>query len=276
MGQLTGSSRQQGTPGQLVLFGLPFNDMSMCEAVKRLNEYINSDTSHIVFTVNVAMLVQWHRSPLLQRIYQESDLLTIDGMALVYASRLLRAPACEALSGSLLFYEIMALAQAKGYTIFLLGAEVNVLHAARKRLEQNYGPARVVGMHDGYFEKAQAPDVIRLINAARPDILLLGMSSPLKEQFASTYRDQMRVPLILGVGGMFDIVAGRRRLVPAWIRVLCLEWLWRLSQEPRRLWWRYATTNSIFLCWLAREMISCWVVAPVSRRVVRLGRRQAR
>jgi N-acetylglucosaminyldiphosphoundecaprenol N-acetyl-beta-D-mannosaminyltransferase len=279
------SSRDRGQPGagvasqlpvtgiapssasSLTLFGLSFDNLSMHDAVYRLDRYITSGIPHMVFTANVSMLAQWRQSQHIQQIYHDSDLVTVDGMALVYASRLLGTPFRAPLSGSLLFYELMSLAQVKGYSVFLLGADADTVRAARRRLEEIYPPVRIVGTHNGYFGIEQSWEIADLIRKANPDILLLGMSSPLKERFAWAYRHYMNVPLILGVGGMFDIMAGRRRFAPNWVRLLCLEWLWRLAQEPRRLGRRYATTNALFICLLAREMFRSRIVGPVIRRV---------
>jgi N-acetylglucosaminyldiphosphoundecaprenol N-acetyl-beta-D-mannosaminyltransferase len=257
----------------LVLFGLPFDNLSMADAVTRIDAYIQSGSPHMVFTANVAMLVHWRKSPWLQQIYRDTDLLTIDGMALVYAARLLGRPVRGSLSGSELFFGIMSLAREKAYRVFLLGADAETLQAARMRLESIYFPLEIVGAHDGYFRQENSAEIADLVRAAQPDILFLGMSSPLKEDFASTYRDHMQVPFILGVGGMFDIMSGRYRLAPRCIRVLCLEWLWRLVQEPRRLCRRYATTNSLFLCMLVGEIFTVRVTTPARLLVGRLIRR---
>jgi N-acetylglucosaminyldiphosphoundecaprenol N-acetyl-beta-D-mannosaminyltransferase len=258
---------------RLVLFGLPFENITMKGAISRIDTYVRSGSAHVVFTANVAMLMQWRRSPRLQRIYQDADMLTIDGMALIYASRLLGTPARESVSGSALFYEVMSLAREKGYRVFLLGADTDVLHAARERLEADYHPVRIVGMHHGYFGSERSAAVADLIRDAKPDILLLGMSSPLKEEFAWTYREHMQVPFTLGVGGMFDITAGRYQLAPGLVRFLCLEWLWRLMQEPRRLWRRYATTNSRFLWLLAGEIVRTRIRPPIRRLASRSVRK---
>ena len=228
----------------------------------------------MVFTPNVAMLVAWRRSASLQRIYLDTDLLTVDGMALWYASRLLRTPVRESLSGSLLFSDVMSMARAKGYGVFLLGARDDALGAAHRQLAAAYHPVRIVGAHHGYFSMEQGREIADLIRAAQPHILLLGMSSPLKEQFAWSFRHYMNVPLVLGVGGMFDIAAGYRRAAPAWVRVACLEWLWRMAQEPRRLWRRYATTNTLFLWLLARELFRPRAAGPADTgRGLQAGRR---
>jgi N-acetylglucosaminyldiphosphoundecaprenol N-acetyl-beta-D-mannosaminyltransferase len=242
-------------PDKVALFGLSFDNLSRQQAMHRLDSYVQSGAPHMVFTPNVAMLVAWRRNASLQRIYCDTDVLTVDGMALWYASRLLGTPIKESLSGSLLFFDVMSMARAKGYSVFLLGAQDDVLEAARRQLAEAYHPVHIVGAHHGYFSSEQGQEIAELIRAAQPDILLIGMSSPLKEQFAWSFRHHMNVPLVLGVGGMFDIAAGYRRAAPDWVRAACLEWLWRTAQEPRRLWRRYATTNTLFLWLLAREML---------------------
>jgi N-acetylglucosaminyldiphosphoundecaprenol N-acetyl-beta-D-mannosaminyltransferase len=239
---------------EVSLFGLCFDNLSMAEAVRRMDGYVRSGEPHLVFTPNVAMLIEWRRCARLKQIYRDVDLLTVDGMARLYASRLLGRPLTESLSGSSLFFQVMSLASAKGYRVFLLGARRGVLTAARSRLEAAFRPLHIVGTHHGYFGGERGGEVADLIRGARPDILLIGMSSPAKERFAWTFRARMNVPLVLGVGGMSDIAAGCRRAAPAWVRTACLEWLWRLAQEPRRLWRRYATSNTLFLWLLAREV----------------------
>ncbi|MDQ1295298.1 MAG: N-acetylglucosaminyldiphosphoundecaprenol N-acetyl-beta-D-mannosaminyltransferase [Actinomycetota bacterium] len=240
---------------QRSLFGLQFDDVDRVQALDRLDEYIRSGEPHLVFCANVSALVMWRRTPLLRRVYRETDLLTVDGMALYYASRLLRTPVRQSVSGSFLFWDLLGLCESRGYRVFLLGARQEVLGRAESRLARLHPALRVVGSHHGYFSHENELEIAEEIRETNPDVLLLGMSSPLKERFAWTHRERMGVPVALGVGGMFDIAAGLHRRAPAWVQVACLEWLWRMGQEPRRLWKRYATTNSVFLALLARELI---------------------
>jgi N-acetylglucosaminyldiphosphoundecaprenol N-acetyl-beta-D-mannosaminyltransferase len=246
---------RRASPGHRNLLGLRFDDVDRVQALDRLDEYIRSGEPHLVFCANVSALVMWRRSTLLQQVYQETDLLTVDGMALYYASHLLRTPVRQSVSGSLLFWDLLGLCESRGYRVFLLGAQQEVLGRAVSRLARLHPSLRVVGSHHGYFRHENELEVAEGIRQANPDVLLLGMSSPLKERFAWTHRERMGVPVALGVGGMFDIAAGLHRRAPVWVQVACLEWLWRMGQEPRRLWKRYATTNSVFLMLLARELI---------------------
>ena len=209
---------------------------------------------HLVFCANVSCLFLWRRDPTIQRAYRQTDLLTVDGMALYYASRLLGTPLPQAVSGSDLFSEVLRLADARRYRVFLLGARPDVVAEAAHRVRADYPSARLVGARDGYFSPQQEAEVVAELRAASPDIVLLGMTSPMKERFAVGHSDALEVPVMLGVGGMFDIAAGRHSRAPQWARTACLEWLWRLAQEPRRLWRRYTVTNTRFLGLLAVEL----------------------
>ena len=241
------------------LFGLSFDNVDLRQALGRIDEYIRSGRPHMVFSANVFCLFLWRHHPVIQWAYRETDLLTVDGMALFYASRLLGTPIRESVSGSALFFELLALADARGYRVFLLGAEPAVVAEAGQRLTRSYPSLQLVGVHDGYFQPGDEPEVVTQIRAAAPDVLLLGMSSPLKERFAWAYRDHLQVPVIIGVGGMLDIAAGRCRRAPVIVRTACLEWLWRLVQEPRRLCRRYAVTNTLFLGLLLRELLRTYM-----------------
>jgi N-acetylglucosaminyldiphosphoundecaprenol N-acetyl-beta-D-mannosaminyltransferase len=192
----------------------------------------------------------------LKKVYETCDIVTVDGMAIYYASHILGSPLKESLSASLLFFPLLEICQKKGYGVYLVGAQDDVVNDAAKKLQQRYPELRILGWHHGYFDMEDPPkELIGDIQDKRPDVLFVGMSTPHKERFVESNIQQMNVPVSLGVGGMFDIAAGRAHFAPEWIRKLCLEWLYRLLQEPRRMWRRYLTTNSVFLWLLFREFI---------------------
>ncbi|KKK56248.1 hypothetical protein LCGC14_3066460, partial [marine sediment metagenome] len=120
----------------------------------------------------------------------------------------------------------------KGYRLYLLGSRETVVEKAVGNLCQKYPGLRIVGWHDGYFDFNQDSDIVNTIRDARPDVLLIGMSSPMKEEFVSKNLHRFNVPVCLGVGGAFDIAAGVRRLAPGWVSKIGLEWFYRLAQEP--------------------------------------------
>jgi N-acetylglucosaminyldiphosphoundecaprenol N-acetyl-beta-D-mannosaminyltransferase len=243
------------------MFGLPFDNLTMSEVLAKIDGFIRDGRPHKIFTPNVALLISSRQDEFLRRVYETCDLLTVDGMAIYYASRLLGTPIRESLSASLMFLEILKAAQHKGYRFYLVGAEEPVVRAAAENIEREYAGVTIVGWHHGYFDVNNAESVVADIRRTRPDILLVGMSSPLKERFVERNLARMEVPVCLGVGGMFDIAAGRCRFAPTWVRKMCLEWLYRLLQEPRRLWKRYLTTNSAFLWLVLKEIVKQRLVA---------------
>jgi N-acetylglucosaminyldiphosphoundecaprenol N-acetyl-beta-D-mannosaminyltransferase len=171
-------------------------------------------------------------------------------MAIYYAMKILGLPINESLSASLMFYPLLEISQKKGYGLYFVGAQEDIVQKAVTNLRDQYPGLRIVGSHHGYFDMENPPpELIADIQEKKPDILFVGMSSPYKEKFVVSNMDVMNIPVSLGVGGMFDIAAGMADFAPEWIRKLCLEWLYRLVQEPRRLWRRYLISNSVFI-WL--------------------------
>jgi N-acetylglucosaminyldiphosphoundecaprenol N-acetyl-beta-D-mannosaminyltransferase len=240
---------------RIEFLGLCFDDLTLAEALDRIEEFIRERTPRKIFTPNVALLIWSRKDPFLRDVYRSCDIVTVDGMAIYYALHLVGTPVKESLSASLMFYPLLKLAQEKSYGVYLLGAKEQVLQAAVQNLRQQFPGIRIVGAHHGYFDVDNAATVVADIRQAGPDILLLGMSTPMKERLAERYLAEMNVPVTLGVGGMFDIAAGLARFAPGWIRTLCLEWLYRLLQEPRRMWKRYLTTNLVFLWLVQKELV---------------------
>ncbi len=128
------------------------------------------------------------------------------------------------------------------------------MEKAISNLKAKHPNLNIVGHHHGYFDFYQDYDIIRKINEAKPDVLFVAMSSPLKERFISKNLARMSVPVSFGVGGTIDIAAGYCKFAPRWISKIGLEWFYRFLQEPRRLWKRYATTNLIFMWVVLKEM----------------------
>lgn len=234
---------------------LKFDSLTLEESLDKIEGYIKEGKPRKIFTPNVALLIWSLDDPFLKKVYQSTDILTVDGMAIYYALKILGTPVKESLSASLMFYPLLALSAKKGYKIYMVGAKQELLEKAVDNIRKQYKGIQIVGYHNGYFNMSHAEDVVNDIRSKKPDILLIGMSSPLKEQLVDKYMTAMNVPVSLGVGGMFDIAAGYAKFAPQWVRVLCIEWLYRLLQEPGRMWKRYFETNSRFLILFYRELL---------------------
>jgi N-acetylglucosaminyldiphosphoundecaprenol N-acetyl-beta-D-mannosaminyltransferase len=174
-------------------------------------------------------------------------------MAVVWASRLLGQPLRERAAGIDLFERLLELANREGFSVFFLGASQEVLEDLLVKARQRHPALRIAGSRNGYFSDEQAEDVAREISAAHPDILFVGISTPKKEIFLEAWGAKIDVLVCHGVGGSFDVFAGKTRRAPLLWQRLGLEWLFRVVQEPRRMWKRYLVTNTLFISMVFRE-----------------------
>lgn len=221
----------------------------MNEVLNWMEEGIRDRRPRFLCTLNAAGLVWANKNPDLKKIYQGADLATCDSTVFYYALKLLRRPVPQPLEACQIMFAFLEKNFRKGYRFYFLGAAPEVLQQAIENLKKKYPGIQIAGYHHGYFPPEEAPQIAAAIRNAKPDCLFVGMSSPFKEEFLTLYKEAMGVPIGLGVGGGIDILAGKYRLAPVWMRKLGLAWFYRLLLEPSRMWKRYLTTNSAFL-WL--------------------------
>ncbi len=246
------------------LFGIPVAALTMEQTVAQVGRAIADRTRLQIGVVNAAKIVNMHGDPGLRADVLSSDVVLADGMAVVWASRVLGQSLPERVAGIDLMHAMLAHGNRLGWRVFCLGATAHVLERALQAFRTTYPHVEFVGAQHGYFAADEEPALAARIAASKPDILLVAMTSPRKEQFLARWSPVMGVPVCHGVGGSFDVVAGKVRRAPAAWQRLGLEWLYRVKQEPRRLWKRYLVTNALFAAATARE---------VARRHVRsLGR----
>jgi N-acetylglucosaminyldiphosphoundecaprenol N-acetyl-beta-D-mannosaminyltransferase len=211
-------------------------------------------TQHMA--INAAKLVTMHDDPKLTRIIDECGLVNADGQAVVWASRMLGDPLPERVAGIDLMHELLALAERKRYRVYFLGARAEVLKTAVARIRERHPALEIVGTRDGYFSAEEELEVCAEIAHSRADILFVAMSSPRKEYFLGEHGPNLGAPFVMGVGGSIDVVAGVTRRAPLAMQRLGLEWLYRMLQEPRRMFRRYAVTNWRFAGLVARELLT--------------------
>ena len=238
------------------ILGVPVHAMTRESVLAMCEHAVDSRTQLNISVVNAAKLVHMRHDEHLRRAVLGADLVLADGQSVVWAGRLLRQPLHERVTGIDLFLDLLDRAERHGYTVYFLGGMPPVLQTMLARLRERYPRLRVCGHRDGYFPVEESGAVAEQIRAADPDLLFVGMSSPRKEIFLETWGEHIGARVRHGVGGSFDIVAGLTRRAPASWQRLGLEWLYRVKQEPRRLWKRYLTTNVVFLWLLARDLVS--------------------
>lgn len=226
--------------------GINLHDVKMIEALETVDAFVTSRTPHKIFGVNVAAYTKAMTHPALLRFYHSCDLLTVDGMGIYYAARAMGLKFCETVPTSYLMFEILKRGQKSHYRVFLLGSKPQVVQMAAANLRRYYPGVELAGYEHGFFSKTEESQVVSKIAASAADVLLIGMSSPLKEEFVQGNFDRLNVPVQIGVGGALDVLAGVTNLPPRWVRTLGFEWMNRLIQEPGRLWRRYLFTNTRF------------------------------
>lgn len=229
--------------------GLSFHNLTQAQAIEQLEYFISRKAPHMIFSPTAELIVRAKKDSQLREIYNHSDLLTVDGFVVYYTARLFSKPVREPVSTVRLMFGLLGVAQKKGYRVYLLGAKEEVVNKAAENIKSKYPGINIVGWHNGYFDFDKDEKILKDIRDSAADVLFVAMSSPLKEDFIFRNLKKMNVPVCMGVGGSFDIIAGKTRLAPLWISRMGLEWFYRLIQEPGRLFKRYLVTNSAFL-WL--------------------------
>lgn len=236
------------------LLGLEFERERMAAIVARCLAWTRQPRrSHIVVTANASHLCMMRRDATLRDACRAADLAVADGMSVVQALRLLGRPVPERVAGIDLITALLAAGNSERLRVYLLGARQEVLDAFVADCARRYPGVMIVGARNGYFEEHDHPSIVEDIRASEPDMLFVGMPSPFKEVFCQTHRDRLNVPVIMGVGGSFDVLAGFITRAPKAVQMAGLEWAWRLMKEPRRLWKRYLTTNTEFIWLVLRE-----------------------
>lgn len=235
-----------GTPIDLLTF-----DQTVTRAVEAMRR--REPTQHVA--MNVAKLVKMRRDPELRRDVIASDIIGIDGMGIVWGARALGLPAAERVAGIDLMERLLAVCADEGFRPYFLGARQAVLERAIEEAARRWPGLALAGCRNGYFGPKDELDVVNAIRESRADCLFIGMPTPRKERFLHEYREVLGVPFIMGVGGSFDVLAGHVERAPAAIRQAGLEWLYRVYQEPRRMWWRYATTNTVYAGLLSAALL---------------------
>jgi exopolysaccharide biosynthesis WecB/TagA/CpsF family protein len=239
----------RSSPGELL--GLPFDRLTMPAAVERCMQWcLGPRAPRTVITANAAILCMMRRDPELREACRRGDLILADGMSVVWTSRFARIPLPERVAGADLMARLLEAGAERRLKAFFLGARPEVVAELARRCARDYPGLVVAGFRDGYFGRGEQEGLVEEIRAAAPHMLFVGMPSPFKETWCERHRAALDVPIVMGVGGSFDVLAGYVPRAPRLVQSLGLEWSWRLAMEPRKLWKRYLVTNSEYL-WLA-------------------------
>jgi exopolysaccharide biosynthesis WecB/TagA/CpsF family protein len=236
--------------GRISVLGVPLDPLTMQETVEAARAMVRSRVPHQHVGINAALLVESERNPSLRRAIEQADLISADGMSAVLLARVLGMSLPERVAGVDLFQRLVAAAHVDNSSVYFLGASDEVVARVAAVFARRYPGLRIAGYRDGFWGDDQ--EVVRLVRSAQPDYLFLAIPSPRKELWLARYLHELEVPFAMGVGGSFDVVAGKVRRAPMWVQNAGFEWAWRLAQEPRRMWRRYLFSNTAFAISVAR------------------------
>lgn len=241
---------------RITMLGVPIDPLDAEQTMQRIDDFIRSGGVHQHVVVNAAKIIEANRNPELAAAIAQCDLVNADGMSVVWAARLLGHPVPGRVAGIDLMEKLLARAAALGYSVYFLGAKPDVVADVVRLSSQRYPGLRVAGFRDGYWTAEAEVHVVSEVARSNAAILFLAIPSPRKEEFLAAHKSAMTVPFVMGVGGSFDVLAGRVSRAPAWMQRLGLEWLHRLRQEPRRMFKRYLVGNTKFIALTLRALIS--------------------
>ena len=227
----------------IALLGVAFDNLTLREAVGRVEGMIISGRSHYVVTANVDFLVQARGDLELRRILLNAPLVLCDGTPLVWASRLFGNPLPERVAGADVVPELIGMAAKKHYRVFFLGTTEEANRRAIARLRAQF-PDLDISHYSPPFRPLLEMDnaeIIRRIREVKPALLFVAFGCPKAEKWLATHYPELGVPVVIGVGATIDFLAGHVKRAPPWMQRGGVEWVHRLCQEPRRLFKRYAT-----------------------------------
>lgn len=238
---------------RVTICDIPIDALTMAETLGKIDQAItrNERIHHVV--VNAAKMVNAQHDAALKASIVDCDIINADGQSIVWASRILNQPLPERVAGINLMEQLVELAFMKGYKIFFLGAREEIVKKVVTVYTQKYSSDIIAGYRNGYFGRDEDSVVAKQVADSGAHILFVAISSPRKEIFLNEYKDIIRTPFIMGVGGSFDVVAGFVKRAPIWMQEWGLEWFYRVIQEPRRMWKRYLVGNTKFILLILKE-----------------------
>jgi N-acetylglucosaminyldiphosphoundecaprenol N-acetyl-beta-D-mannosaminyltransferase len=246
-------------PSTVAVLGVPFHNVTMDETIAFVDEKIRDRGFHQIATANVDFLIHAVRDKEMQEILCSCDLVIPDGMPILWGARLLGAALKERVCGVDLVPRLAELSARAGHSMFFLGAsEQNSLRAA-ENLKQRYPGLHISGRYSPPvmpLDRMNHEDILRRIDRARPDILLVAMGNPKQEKWLAMHRHRLNVPVCIGVGGSIDFVAGAVKRAPRWMQASGLEWVYRMQQEPKRLAQRYIGDACGFVRYMPQQFIA--------------------
>jgi N-acetylglucosaminyldiphosphoundecaprenol N-acetyl-beta-D-mannosaminyltransferase len=253
---LTNSFTKRQVPTRTVL-NVPIAALNFANQMQLIADWAMRGHSKMVCVANVHMLMEAYWQPKFARVLADADLRTPDGMPLVWMMRRLGAVRQDRVAGMDIFQSMCQKAQDMGLSVFFVGSDSTTLRKISDRLNREFPDLEVAGMEPLSLIRlpiVEDRDLIKTINRSGANLVFVSLGCPKQEYWMHAYQGKIKAVMI-GLGGVFPIYAGLQNRAPSWMRIAGLEWVYRLSQEPKRLWWRYLKTIPPFLWLASRQLI---------------------
>jgi N-acetylglucosaminyldiphosphoundecaprenol N-acetyl-beta-D-mannosaminyltransferase len=240
---------------KVVLFDVEIDNLTMSETLEIIKKTIEEEKQIHHTVINAGKVVSMQKDPELKQSVINADLINADGMGIVWASKILRKPLKERVTGIDVMENLVALSFKNNWKIFLLGAKQEVVKKVAEIYSEKYSPNIIAGYRNGYFTKDEETIIAKNIAESGANLLFVAITSPKKENFLYQHRETLKkVNFTMGVGGSFDVVSGLVNRAPLWMQNSGLEWFYRFIQEPKRMWKRYLIGNAKFLILTIKEL----------------------
>jgi N-acetylglucosaminyldiphosphoundecaprenol N-acetyl-beta-D-mannosaminyltransferase len=215
------------------IFGLPISKLSFEKTVDLAYDFLSDTKPHIIFTPNPEILMSArNETDEMHWLLSQADLLTPDGIGVVYASKIMGNPIKERVPGFDTACALLERIQDGSHSLYLLGGKPGVAEQAAENIRAKYPNIKILGTHDGYFVDTEP--IVTEIAELSPDLLFVCLGSPKQERFAVAYRNRLNCKLMMGLGGSLDVFAGTVKRAPVIFQKLGLEWFYRLCKQPSR------------------------------------------
>ncbi len=221
-------------PEKIDIHGVQVDNVTMDEALDRVMEMLKEKKAHKIYTPNSEIIMQAQRDVALKQLLNEADLLVADGAGVVLASRILGRKVKQKVSGVDLIRRIFMNTDRRATSFFIFGGKPGVAEQASINILSEFPRANISGFRNGYFNDSDIPGIINQINAAKAEILLVGLGAPKQEHWIHEHVHELNCKVIMGIGGSIDVFAGTASLAPEFMRKTGFEWLYRLVKEPSR------------------------------------------
>ena len=238
---------------RIVILDTNIDVLTVDETISLVDEYVKNKEPLHLMGVNADKINMLSENSSLKSIVNNCRIINADGASVVMASKFLGKPLPERVAGIDLMQDLVALSAKNGYTVYFLGAKQQVVEKTAENFQKRYPSLKIVGIHNGYFQEKDWPAVCSELKEKKPDFVFVGITSPLKEYLVDYLQKEGLNSVFMGVGGRFDVISGLIPRAPLWMQKMNLEWLFRVIQEPKRLFKRYFIGNWKFIRNVVKE-----------------------